>query len=752
MPHSLTKEGDLLVIKLEGRWSDISDAKDKVREIPGRRWDPDNSVWTVPAEPQTADRILKSIHPDASEELLGWVRESMTDHEESLTSPLPEDGTLLIPWATQRMPWQPEFVNDVEFNGALDYQRAAIEAMADEGRVLLCDDMGLGKTFEIISAAAERLLRCSYEAGSLITLGGKESRGTSTALSSLLSTLQGEDICADPQREVEALHGLWSDLATGSDGPGSCNGGQVVCARALDEAAGSAWAIARSGSLGRDFQVRGSLPELSPDATLALGPKLVIAPASVLGGWNRELNRWLEDPAVQIVDGNTPKARHAQVQQGIKDDAWVIVNWEQIRVKKLEVRRKNGSKVKLTVMKEPLFQYPQAAAWDLSIDEWGPTEYGRADRQFRKAPPGWLVVAADEIHRAKNKDAQQTRGLHRIRGWSMYGASGTPMMNSPDELWSLLAWLWPDEYHKDGAQHAPGAQAYWPFYLTYVDFWEDHRGRKVVTGVKNPDALRHILRGKLIRRTASLLGLKGRRRFFYPVPLTSIQQKIYKEAETAMWLAVEKEAVAGNKDAIQFARAAAEGASMVELTRIPNGAARFVHLQKIIENAALMGGPDSSANMDDFEQKFADSRPEPWVVFCKYKETCEILSERLRRKFDAKVEIYNGDVHPRDRTEIEDSFQRGEVDVIVGTVAAMYQGITLTRGHLQYWVSREVVPAINEQGESRQDRQGQQELVRIYIPQAEGTVAAGKVHVINRLKEKIVKTVLPQDTIQEATA
>lgn len=656
MPHKLVKAGDVLELTLEGRWSDISDAKDKVREIPGRQWVPDRKLWAVPATAQNADRILKSIHPECSEDLMGWIRESMTSAEESLTTPLPSDATLRVPWGHQRMPWQPEFVNDVEFKGALDYQRAAIDHMADHGRALLCDDMGLGKTFEGITAVEEWILRNT----------------------------------------------------------------------------------------------------LADQITKPEGARLAIAPASVLGGWSRELKRWLKDPPVQIVDATKPEKRHEQLMQGIKDEAWVIVNWEQVRIKKLEVKRRNGSKAKLTVMKDPLFQYPQAAAWDLSFDEWGSAApWAKADREFRKAEPGWLAVLADEIHRAKNPNAQQTQGLHRIRGQVMYGLTGTPIMNSPDELWALLAWLWPDQYHKHGPgsnNERPGAVAYWPFFMTYVEHWEDHRGRKVITGVKNPDALRFALKGKVIRRTASLLGLKGRKRFFYPVDLTPTQQKIYSEAEKAMWLAVEKDVAAGNKEAIEFARKAAEGGSFVELTKIPNGAARFVHLQKIIENAALMGGPDSSANMDDFEQKFADSRPEPWVVWCKYKMSCEIQAERLRRKFDAKVEIYNGDVRPSDRTDIEDAFQRGEIDVVVGTIDAMYQGITLTRGHLQHWLSREVVPAKNEQGESRQDRQGQQELVRVYVPQATNTVATGRVHVINRLKEGIVKTVIPQDKIEEANA
>lgn len=640
-----SEDGSVLEIRFEGRWSEFVDDKDKVRDIPGRAYDGDRKIWTVPCTPSTADRLLRTINPTADDELMAWLRESMTSHEQSLTSPLPDDATCLVPWSSKRMAWQPEFVNDEKVEGALPYQRAAIRHLADHMRVLLADDMGLGKTFVAMSAVEEYLLGDAKQ----------------------------------PQR-----------------------------------------------------------------------PRLVVAPSSVLGSWNRELTRWLPNPNIQVVDSKDTASRHKQIISGIKDNAWVVVNWEQLRIKRLSVKTKSGGRRRLTVMKEPLFQYPQAFDWSSDIKDWDLSMYAKAERQYGKADPYWLAAIADEAHRAKNPDAQQTKGLHRVSAVLQFALTGTPIMNSPDELWALLRWLYPDDYHERGAAHKPGAVAYWPFYMTYVDHWEDHRGRKVVTGVKNPDALRFILKDKLVRRTAKILDLKGRKRFFYDVPLTTTQQKLYTAAEKEMWLQVEKDAADGDKFANEFIEKAALGVAATELMRIPNGAARFVRLQQIIENASLVGGPESSANMDDFMQKYEDSRPEPWVVFCKYKDSCNILAARLQKAYGAKVEIYNGDVSTRDRTAIEDSFQAGEVDVIVGTIAAMYQGITLTRGHLQHWLSREVVPAINEQGESRQDRLGQQERVNIYIPQASNTVAAGKVDVINRRKEKIVKTVIPQDKIKES--
>jgi SNF2 family DNA or RNA helicase len=624
----LTREGDALHLNLSAcRGSDFHDAKTKIKEVPGRRWNPETKTWIVPADAQGADRILKTIHPECSEELTNWVKAEMMQHEESLTSLLPEDaeGELLIPWAKQRMQWQPEQVNEEKFNGALPYQRAAIEQMAEHSRAILADDMGLGKTFEAISAIEEWKLR-------------------------------------NPDEED--------------------------------------------------------------------GPKLVVCPSSVKGTWKRELERWLPPGVkVHVIKGTYTKTktmtadqrRQQAILDGINENAWIIVNWEQLRVVKQKVKTRNGGLKTVKIMKEPLFEQTD-----------------------------WYAVIGDEAHRAKNPNAQQTRGLWRCTGNVMYALTGTPIMNAPGEIWSLLRWLWPNEFHELGMRK--NAVAHQTFCDEYEEYYEDFRNKRVVTGVKNPDALRFVLRDKLIRRTADILGLKGRKRIFYEIDLNPTQQKMYDEAETAMWLAITEEIVAGNKDAIDFARAALQGESVANLIRIPNGAARMVRQRQIIENCKLLGGPDDSASMDDFEEKFEDSGKAQWIVFCAFKDSCDILAERLRKKFGAEVGVYTGDVKPASRTAMEDAFQRGELDVMVGTIDAMREGITLTNSHLQHWISRAFVPAHNEQGESREDRLGQQHLVLVYIPQPQDTVSTDKVHPINKLKESIVRTVLPQVHIKEATS
>ncbi len=594
----------------------FNDVLTKIKDVPGRRYVPDRKVWAVPAEPEVAERVINSIQPNCDDELREWVRLSRSQVSEALTTPLPRDADLMLPWAYSRAAQQPHSIrigdDELPFNGLMEHQRPVVDLAARVRKLIVADDMGLGKTGTAISTVEEFRLRNPNELGEL------------------------------PQ-----------------------------------------------------------------------GPKLVVAPNSVKGTWDRELTLWLGDNEPrQVIDAGTAPKREEQLSSIIEEMGWAIVNWEQIRTTVEKRRTKAGGTRKVTVMKQPLFEKTT-----------------------------WLGIVADEVHRAKNRKAKQTQGLWRCRADDgiMLAMSGTPLMNSPDELWAILKWLWPKEY-----------TAYWRFYETYVDYYETYFG-KVITGVKNPDALRFELKERLVRRTqGQVLDLPGKGRHVVHVKLNPKQRKLYDEAETAIWLEVEQKAKEGDESAIKLAAAAVEGKPATDLLRMQNGASRLVRLRQIMETPATLGGEDDSAVLDACVDRIMDSRPEQWTVFCEFKPTCAALKERLERH-KLVVEIYTGDVTPEDRTELEARFQRGEIDVLVGTIETMYQGITLTAANKQFWVSRSWVPARNEQGEDRQNRIGQTKRVQVFIAQPENTVATDKVAPSNRLKERIVRTVLPTDHIEERT-
>ncbi len=645
---TLTRANDELILDLStaGRGAAFNDALRKVRDFEAKRFDWDTKLWHFPDEPMVADRLLRVLQPQAEPELLEWIRGARTRAAEEVTTPIAKDAKVEVPWGYKRMPWQPETVNDLKFEGLFAFQRAAVDHIARHRRALLCDDMGLGKTIEAISAVEEYRTR-----------------------------------------------------------------------------------------------------NLSVDGTMLDGPKLVVTPKSVKGAWLRELGRWLEPDTydIQMVDAVDPEKRHQQIAYGIRNNCWLIANWESLRTEHvlITVKHRNGltSREKRIKLKEPLFQVPWAAYLDLKLSDIDPRFVDRLKAKKDKVEVGkWLVNIADEIHRAKNPRAKQTKGLHRVEGELMMGLTGTPVMNAPSELWSLLHWLWPVEFSDHGR-----------FESQYEDSYEEDYGNrkgKVVVGVKNPDGLRYSIRGKVIRRTTrEILGDKipGHRRIYLDVPLHAKQLKAYEDAETEMWLKVAKEIEEGDED---LAKALA--ANDYAITRIPNGGARTVQLRKILENLALVGGPDVSASMDEFEERFDGSRPEPWVCYTAFRDSAYILSDRISKRFKIDVGVYTGDQSGMERTRMEDRFQAGALDLIVGTTAALKEGITLTRANRGYFLSRSWVPAEDEQAERRYaDRTGQSRFSTTYIPQAPDTVATDKVEPTARLKDAITRAIHSKDIIEE---
>lgn len=616
MPPLLRRndEAQTLELVLSGcRGSEFGDALDKIRGIPGRQYDFENKIWSVPLKPDVADRVLRTIRPSADPALVDWIRDSKERQIEELTTPLPKDSKLLLAWATRRMPWHPQKINDEPFNGLLDYQRAAVAKMADLRRVILADDMGLGKTAQAAAAIEEIRLRAA-------------------------------------------------------DGVGDA------------------------------------------------GPKLIVCPKSVMGSWERQLKLFLgHDTKVAIINGTTVKAKRNQLVQAIEDDAWVITNWEQVRITTVRRTTRTGSTRTVKQLKEPLYETTE-----------------------------WEAVVADEAHRAKNKDALQTKGLWRIQAPTMFALTGTPIQNAPDELWALLRWLWPHQYNSHRTAQNANPTAYGSFYDTFCEVWEDPYGHKVITGVKNADQLRFEIRNRLIRRTIGQVrtSLPGRRRIYFDLEMGKYQRGIYKEAESQMWLQIEQDAEQGDGDA-QKVLAAADPLTYL----IQNGATRMVRLQQALESPAVLGGKDESVILDDFCERFSDTRPLPWLTFVKFKLTAGLIEDRLSKY---NVGVYTGDTSQEERTELEDRFQAGDLDLIVGTMDAMREGITLTYGHLQYWCTRAWVPGWNEQGEARQaDRLGQQQKSMIYIPLVIGSVAKSHVEPSNRRKENIVSTVIRKDDIEE---
>jgi len=449
--------------------------------------------------------------------------------------------------------------------------------------------------------------------------------------------------------------------------------------------------LADDMGLGKTVQALTAVNEYAAEHGGGERPRLIVCPSSVKGNWAKEVEQWTQMPAY-VIDGKTADKRRLQIKKYSEEPgASIIVNWEKIRAKRV------GRKIE---MAEPLL---------LEIP--------------------WIAVIADEAHRAKNRKSQQTLGLWQLKDAPMKLAlTGTPILNSPDEIWALLAWLVPEQYGR-GGNRTP----YWTFYDQYVDYYEGPYGR-VITGARNPDALRFELANKLVRRTkGSVLDLPEKTRQYMDVTLHPKQRKLYEDAEKEMWLEIVQ----------------AEGPQALEksILEIPNGAARCTRLRQIASSPALLGGEDVSVKLDVAVELIEDSGRQV-VVFSEFKKTCSLLAERLAKRKISSA-LITGDIPPEVRTDSVQEFQEGDIDVMICTLDAGGVGITLTAADTVIFLERDWTPAINEQAEDRLHRIGQENHVSIVILQAIDTVDIDRVAPANQLKSAIVSSVIQTDAVKE---
>jgi SNF2 family DNA or RNA helicase len=428
---------------------------------------------------------------------------------------------------------------------------------------------------------------------------------------------------------------------------------------------------------------------------------LTICPKAVRGTWASELEHgpMIPDPEhpddntkriplipdwtpipTQIVDGRTPKIRQEQIAN--PDAEAFIINWE-------------------SFWREPII--------DLL------------------AKRKWRGVIADEAHRAKNRKAKQARGLYKLHAPVQIAATGTPIMNSPDELWSLLHWLYPKAY-----------TSFWAFHNAYVDEYIGGFNRRVMVGVRDADALRFELTDKMIRRRKTDV-LKDLPPKLPPqiieVELTTAQRKLYVEAETALFLDLAEFIKNENQGASPAAveKLAEEMASMPmdKLTAmVPNAGARIAKLRQITAAAKV-------AVADELIREEPDT---PVVAFTWHVDAARQLALALAK---GPQGLRVGTIAGSDDADpVKDDFQAGNLDHVVCTISKGGTGLTLTRSSNPLMVEEDWTPAINDQAIDRTHRVGQTDPVTPRVLRCTNTVDDGRVAPRNAFKRAITAQII----------
>jgi hypothetical protein len=229
-----------------------------------------------------------------------------------------------------------------------------------------------------------------------------------------------------------------------------------------------------------------------------------------------------------------------------------------------------------------------------------------------------------------------------------------------------------------------------------------------------------------------------------PVTLATQERKFYDEVVKQVWIDLQNDA----NDGDDVLAAALETASL-SLSRFrtarrawcaPAGAGAPV------EHRRRRGRRITSSKMDACQEIILDNKAGAARRVLKFKNSVR-TSLRSACATRASRSASTPETLPGRPHEPGGPVPAGELDVMVGTLDAMREGITLTALHLPLPDAPGCLAGTSRRGPPAPQRP--EDAVTIYIYEA-NTVDDGKVRPANRLKEAIVSTVLVKDEIKEA--
>jgi SNF2 family DNA or RNA helicase len=198
---------------------------------------------------------------------------------------------------------------------------------------------------------------------------------------------------------------------------------------------------------------------------------VVIAPASLLRTWEREIHRWQTVPGgVYIVNGKV-KLDEAEKAR------WIVMSWDR--------------------------------AARIDRETWG---------------TGWPLVILDESVLAKSRASKRYKAMKALRGHAdrFWLLSGSPVTRYADDLWTQLNLLWPAAF-----------PSYWRFAERYCVIEDTVWGKKIAGTRKNRDAVKDNSDLVMVVNQEDVLDLPEYLFEVVDVELTPKQDKAYRSMAKA---------------------------------------------------------------------------------------------------------------------------------------------------------------------------------------------------------------------------
>lgn len=416
------------------------------------------------------------------------------------------------------------------------------------------------------------------------------------------------------------------------------------------------WFCARAGfgacladdmGLGKTVQVLAAL--LRRKETMPGGaPSLLVVPASLIGNWKRETQKFA--PGLRYLVAHPSEPPPGRFPEGSE---------------------------------------PVPADVDFVL-----TTYGMLLRWPRLSETEWSWVILDEAQAVKNHASKQSKAVRSLRSAARFALTGTPVENSPADLWSLFDFLNPGLL---------GSSTRFSEFLKRLRT-DNSEGYAPLRRMVAPYILRRL---KTDRSIAPDLPDKTEMKVF--CGLTQLQSRLYKQ--TAEELAKRIETTSG------IERRGLVLAYLMRFKQICN------HPDQLIKTGAY--DPGHSAKFLRLGEICGEisSRGEKVLVFTQFREITDPLRHALAKVFGRDGLVLHGETKVSTRQELVNWFQREDgPPFFVLSLKAGGTGLNLTAAshvvHFDRWWN----PAVENQATDRAFRIGQQKNVLVHKFVTSGTL------------------------------
>lgn len=437
---------------------------------------------------------------------------------------------------------------------------------------------------------------------------------------------------------------------------------------------------------------------------------LVVVPASLRLLWGEELLKW--SPAARVVIVGAENEDFDIRQEQIKQSSdYTVVSYEMI----ITITHK----AEFEKAKAEEDTKARAKARKKAIDQRHlPTLLKRKYSRF----------IFDEAHRLRGRSTKAYEAAKMLVKSNpdrqlVIMATGTPVITRPEELWSYLSILYPEQYG-----------SFWKWAEEWCTQQRNYfSGYNEVTGIRDPQKLQETLKNVILRRTkAQVLNLPPRTFVNIPVKLTMPETRMYTELKKrrhTTYKGVEIEA--------------------------PNGAVLALRLQQICTSpdTFLTNGTDPGefrGSKASALLELVEDTQEQFLIFTRFRTGCERISKFLMRK-KIRVGTIHGEIFRNERRQSIDLFRQGTYRGLVCTYGAASEGETWNEASMVICVDRLYSPAFNNQAVDRAYRIGQDKPVTVYSLVSKDTIEEAIIKKLGK-REAMFDSLIPLTAVLKAVS